>query len=225
MKKLRQKVREQSAAEQETKRQEEFEKQNAMRNKEKQREDFRMREINEAMELQRRIRQYEQDMTVSKAQKQPTVKQNKQATSSLSGESNLEEIYLEKTQMYKRSEVIKKFDESAAAALQRDQKLQEQAKIEYNQKLLAEEERLKMLKIEKQQMRETEQQMRSASVSAGINLKQVVQNQKSNSSGYLSSSSSIAGQNDSGGGAGALMLLLFLSGSFLMYQYLNQKNA
>lgn len=196
MKKLRQKVREQSAAEQETKRQEEFEKQNAIRNKEKQREDFRMREINEAMELQRRIRQYEQDMTVSKAQKQPTVKQNKQATSSLSGESNLEEIYLEKTQMYKRSEVIKKFDESAAAALQRDQKLQEQAKIEYNQKLLAEEERLKNLKIEKQQMRETEQQMRSASVSAGINLKQVVQNQKSNSSGYLSSSSSIAGQND-----------------------------
>ena len=98
--------------------------------------------------------------------------------------------------MYKRSEVIKKFDESAAAALQRDQKLQEQAKVEYSQKLLAEEERLKMLKIEKQQMRETEQQMRSASVSAGINLKQVVQNQKSNSSGYLSSSSSIAGQND-----------------------------
>ena len=155
-----------------------------------------MREINEAMELQRRIRQYEQDMTVSKAQKQPTVKQNKQATASLSGDSNLEEIYLEKTQMYKRSEVIKKFDESAAAALQRDQKLQEQAKVEYNQKLLAEEERLKMLKIEKQQMRETEQQMRSASVSAGINLKQVVQNQKSSSSGYLSSSSSIAGQND-----------------------------
>ena len=155
-----------------------------------------MREINEAMELQRRIRQYEQDMTVSKAQKQPTVKQNKQTTASLSGESNLEEIYLEKTQMYKRSDVIKKFDESAAAALQRDQKLQEQAKVEYNQKLLAEEERLKMLKIEKQQMRETEQQMRSASVSAGINLKQVVQNQKSSSSGYLSSSSSIAGQND-----------------------------
>jgi len=40
--------------------------------------------------------------------------------------------------------------------------------------LIAEEERLKMLKIEKQQMRETEQQMRSASVSAGVNLKQVV---------------------------------------------------
>ena len=56
-----------------------------------------MREINEAMELQRRIRQYEQDMTVSKAYKQPTVKYNKQATASLSGESNLEEIYLEKT--------------------------------------------------------------------------------------------------------------------------------
>lgn len=43
----------------------------------------------------------------------------------------MEEIYLEKTQSYRRSEVIKKFDESAAAALQRDLKLQEQAKLEY----------------------------------------------------------------------------------------------
>ena len=125
MKKLRQKVREQNAAEQEIKRQEEWAKQNEMRNKERQREDFRMREINEAMELQRRIRQHEQDITVSKAQKQPTIKQNKQTTASISGESNLEEIYLEKTQSYRRSEVIKKFDESAAAALQRDLKLQE----------------------------------------------------------------------------------------------------
>lgn len=74
-------------------------------------------------------------------------------------------------------------------------------------------------------MREIEQQVKMASVSAGTNLRNVVQNYSSSSSSYaISSGSTSSVQNDSGAGGGPF-IVFFLIGSFFLYQFLSSQKA